>query len=119
MAYEIIGTDGAVLYVKISGVMSLADQKAMQTAGMGLIAQSGKVRVHVTLEGFQGWEKGVDWGDVDFLMAHGNDVERIAIVGDDRWKDQLFAYVGKGFRRTDIEFFPASSAKEAESWIHA
>lgn len=119
MAYELVRTEGAVLYIKISGVMKLADQESLQNTGMGLIAQGGKLRVHVTLENFQGWEKGVDWGDVDFLMAHGNDFAKIALVGDERWKEDLFAFVGKGLRTTEIEFFPASSAKEAENWIRA
>jgi hypothetical protein len=119
VAYEIIRMDGAVLYARISGVMKLADQQSLQTAGKGLIAQGKTVRVLVTLEDFQGWEKGVDWGDVDFLMAHGNEIEKIALVGDERWKDQLFAFVGKGLRTAEVEFFPPSSAMEADRWIHA
>jgi hypothetical protein len=119
VAYEIIRMDGAVLYVKISGVMRLADQTALQDAGLRLMAKGQKVRLHVTLEDFQGWEKGVDWGDVDFLMAHGNDITKIAIVGDERWKDQISAFVGKGLRSTEIQFFPHHSAMESESWIRA
>jgi hypothetical protein len=118
MAYEIVRIEGLVLYARITGVMKLADQEALQQAGMGLVAGGRKLRLHVTLESFQGWEKGVDWGDVDFLMAHGDDIARIAIVGDVRWQDQALAFVGKGFRATEIEFFPPSSAKEADEWIH-
>jgi len=119
MAQEIIRIDGDVAYVKISGVMKLADQEAFQTAAMKLIARGRKVRLLATLEDFRGWEKGVDWGDIGFLMAHGNDVAKMAIVGDERWKDEVFAFVGKGLRTTEIEFFPPSSSKEAESWILA
>jgi hypothetical protein len=119
VAYDIIRIDGAVLYVRISGVMRLADQSSLQDAGMKLMARGQKVRIHVTLEHFRGWEKGVDWGDVDFFLSHGNDVSKIALVGDERWKEQLFAFLGKGFRTTEIEMFPASSAEEAESWVHA
>lgn len=119
MAYEIIRIDGAVVYAKISGVMRLGDQEALQAAGKGLIAQGKKLRLHVTLEGFQGWEKGVDWGDLDFLMTHGNDIEKIALVGDPRWKEQLYAFVGKGLRTTEIEHFAPQSSVEAERWIRA
>lgn len=118
MAYEIMRINDAVLYVRISGIMKLADQQSLQTAGMDLIAQGKKVRLFVTLENFQGWEKGVDWGDVGFLIAHGNDIAKIAIVGDERWKDQVLAFVGKGYRTTEIEFFPSASLKEADRWIH-
>ncbi len=119
MAYEIIRVDGAVLYVGISGVMKLADQQSMQAAGMRLIAKGVKVRLLVTLEGFQGWEKGVDWGDIGFFMAHGDDVAKMAFVGDERWKDEVFAFVGKGLRTTEIEFFPPASLQEAERWVRA
>lgn len=119
MAHEVILIDGTTVYIKISGVMKLADQQSLQTAGMGLIAQGKKVRLLVTLENFQGWEKGVDWGDVGFLMAHGNDIAKIAVVGDERWKEQIFAFLGKGLRTTEIEFFRSSSMKEAESWVNA
>ncbi len=119
MAYEIIGIDGNLVRVKISGVMKLADQQSLQTAGMEQIAQGRKVRLLVTLLDFEGWERGVDWSDVGFFMAHGDDISKIAIVGDKRWKDQVFAFLGKGLRRTEIEFFPSSSSKEAENWIQA
>jgi hypothetical protein len=99
--------------------MKLADQQSLQSTGMELIAQDKKVRLLVTLENFRGWEQGVDWGDIGFLLAYGNDIAKIAFVGDERWKDLAFAFVGKGLRTTEIEFFPSSSSKEAERWIHA
>ncbi len=117
MACEIIGTDGAVLSIRISGIMKLSDQQSLQAAGMELMAKGGKLRLLIALVDFQGWEKGVDWGDVGFLMSHGDDITKMAIVGDEKWKDQVFAFVGKGFRKTEIEFFPSSSMKQAESWL--
>jgi len=99
--------------------MKLADQQSLQSTGMELIARDKKVRLLVTLENFRGWEQGVDWGDIGFLLAYGNDIAKIAFVGDERWKDLAFAFVGKGLRTTEIEFFPSSSSKEAERWIHA
>ncbi|NLI31834.1 MAG: STAS/SEC14 domain-containing protein [Deltaproteobacteria bacterium] len=119
MAYGITRIDDAVLHVTISGVMKLSDQQSLQTAGMELIAKGRKLRLLVTLVDFQGWEKGVDWGDVGFMIAHGDDIAKMAFVGDERWKDQVFAFVGKGFRTTEIEFFPSASMTAAESWIHA
>ncbi len=55
MAREIIRTDGAVLYARITGLMKLSDQEALQKAGVGLMAEGSKVRLHVTLEDFRGW----------------------------------------------------------------
>ncbi len=119
MAHEITRIDDAILYVRISGVMKLADEESLHTAGMQLITQGKKLRLLVTLENFQGLSIDEDWSNVGFLIAHGNDIVKIAFVGDDCWKDEVFAFVGKGLRTTEIEFFPANSAKEAENWIQA
>lgn len=117
MAYEIIKIEDAMVHLRISGIMQLRDQQALQNLGKKWIGEGRKVRLLVTLEDFEGWEKGMDWGDVDFLMVHGNDIAKMALVGDERWKDQMFAFVGKGLRTTEIEYFSPSSLKEAETWI--
>ena len=119
MACEIIRIDDAILYVRISGIMKLAEQQSLQTAGMELITQGGTAEAARHSLKLPGWEQGVDWGDIGFLLAYGNDIAKIACVGDERWKDLAFAFVGKGLRSTEIEFFPFSSSKEAESWMHA
>lgn len=119
MACEIIRIDGALMHVRISGIMEPADQESLQTVAASLIAQGLKVRLLATLDDFEGWRKGADWGDIAFFMTHGNDVARMAIVGDERWKDQVFAFVGKGLRDTEVEFFPFSSEGEAERWVRA
>ena len=99
--------------------MKLADQESIQSEGLKLMGQGGKARLLVTFENFQGWDKGSDWGDVGFQIAHGKDIERMAFVGDEKWKDDVFAFVGKGLRSTQIEFFSPSALKEADSWIRS
>ena len=119
MAYEIVQIDGAVVCVRLSGVIHLADQRAIQDIALELIEQGKEVRVLVITENFQGWDKGEDWSDVGFLLEHGDEIIKMAIVGDERWKDDAFLFVGKGLRATEIEFFPTSSLKDAEAWVRA
>jgi hypothetical protein len=82
-----------------------------------LIERGEKPRLLVIAENFEGWEKGEGWDDVGFLMDYGDAIVKIAIVGDERWKEQVFLFTGKGFRATKIEFFPPSSQEEAERWV--
>lgn len=117
MACEILRIDGEVVYIRLTGIMKATDQQLMQNAGKKLIDQGIKPRLLVTLDAFQGWEKGADWGDVGFMLTQGKNITKIALVGDERWKDDAFAFVGKGLRSTEIEFFSPSAAKVAESWI--
>jgi hypothetical protein len=97
----------------------LTDLKALQNIAGQVIARGSKVRLIAILEDFQGWEKGVDWSDIDFLVEHGNEVGKMAIVGDKNWKEEVLAFLGKGFRSTEIEFFTSDHLKEAESWVRA
>ena len=44
----------------------------------------GAVRLLIWLDEFEGWEPRDDWRDLSFYAKHGDAVERIAIVGDER-----------------------------------
>ncbi|MDD5411845.1 MAG: STAS/SEC14 domain-containing protein [Methylobacter sp.] len=119
MAYEILENDNEIIRVRISGVMRLADQKELQKVAGDLIDRGVKPRLLVMAENFEGWEKGEEWGDVGFLTGYGDSIVKMAIVGDERWKEQVLMFTGKGLRATEVEFFPTSSLKEAERWVRA
>ena len=119
MAYEILEIDNEIIRVRISGVMRLADQDELQKVASDLIDRGLKPRLLLMAENFEGWEKGEGWGDVGFLMDYGDSIVKMAIVGDERWKEQVFMFTGKGLRPTEIEFFPSSSSKEAELWVRS
>jgi stage II sporulation SpoAA-like protein len=57
------------------------------------------------LEAFGGWEWRADWGDVTFMTEHSKDMGKIAIVGDEKWKDDAFAFTAKGFRYRHRVFY--------------
>jgi SpoIIAA-like len=118
MTNEIIHKDDGVVHARISKLMTLADQRALEALAKKLIDAGQKVRLLVTLEAFEGWERNEAWGDdLRFMLEYGNEIARIAIVGDEQWKDQALMFVGKGFRGTEIEFFSPGSLKAAEEWI--
>jgi hypothetical protein len=117
MAHEIIDIDDSVIRIRFSGLMRFADQQALQRVASDLIAQGKQVRVLAEAKDFQGWERSDDWGDVGFLLEHGDDIVRMAIIGDERWKEEVFLFVGRGLRRTEIEFFTAEERAEAERWL--
>lgn len=119
MAHEIVRIDDTLISVRIRGAMRLADQQALQSLAGEMIAQGKKPRCLIVAEDFQGWDKRDDWNDIGFFMAHADDIEKMAIVGDERWKDDVFLFAGKGLRTTEVEFFPSSALKEAEAWVRA
>ena len=119
MAYKILAVDDGVISVRVTDLLRLADQEAVQTLITELIEKGKKPRLLVVIDHFQGWERNAKWDDVGFLVEYGDDIEKIAVVADERWKDQAFLFAGKGFRATEIEFFPLSALQEAEYWVRA
>jgi len=59
------------------------------------------------------------WDEVSFLPDYGNDVVKMAIVGDAKWKEQVFMFTAKGLRKTAIEYFAPTALAQAEAWIRA
>ncbi len=117
MAYEVLRADGDLVEVKLTGTMLRRDLDELQARIKPLIEQGMRIRLLAVLEDFLGWEKGADWGDTTFLSEHGDDLERMAIVGEARWRDDAYAFVGKGLRRTAIEYFPPSALDAARQWL--
>ena len=118
MAFSLIESRDDFLHVRVSGVMTLADQAALQDAARILIARGLKPRVLAVLAGFGGWAKGQDWGDVTFLSEHGDDIARMAIVGEERWRDDALMFVAKGLRATRIEYFTPENLEGAKLWVN-
>ena len=119
MPVEIIDASGKLLQIKVRGTLKKADYDRIIQIAKEAIAREGKVRALAIVEGFEGWERHEDWGDVSFMMEQGQNIEKMAIVGDEKWRDDAFAFTAKGFRPTAIEFFPASRLTEARVWLNA
>lgn len=81
------------------------------------IAQNAPVRLLILLDGFTGWDPGAPWNDLGFYMKHGDAIERIAIVGPNRWRSHMLMFAGAGLRRAPVKFFPLGTAAEARAWL--
>ena len=119
MAHDIIQADAdGVVHARISGMMTPDDQRGLEDLATRLIDAGQTLSLLVTLENFEGWTKDPAWADdLAFQASHGNDIARIAIVGDERWRDDACLYVGKGFRRTGVAFFTPDSLGAAKAWL--
>jgi len=117
MPVEIIDASRKLVQVKIRGVLTKADHERIIQIAKEAIAREGKIRALAILEGFEGWERHEEWGDVSFMIGQGQHIEKMAIVGDEKWRDDALAFTAKGFRPTAIEFFAASRLNEARIWL--
>ncbi|HEX7787821.1 MAG TPA: STAS/SEC14 domain-containing protein [Methylomirabilota bacterium] len=119
MPVEIGDASGKLVEVKIVGTLWKADYERLVELVRGAIAREGRIRALVVTERFQGWERGADWGDVSFVTEQGRAIEKMAIVGEERWREEVLGFTGKGLRPTAIEFFPPSQMIQARAWLSA
>jgi SpoIIAA-like len=114
---DILGSSDGVVTIRISGQLKKAEVDRAQAFAVAAITQWGRVKVLAFLVDFQGWEPSADWGDVRFVRDHGDNVERIAIVGHEDWRDLVYAFTGRGFRSTAIAYFVPSEEARARAWL--
>jgi hypothetical protein len=108
---------GNTYRLEISGVLS---REAFARAEDELkieLSHVGSARLLCVLTGFQGWETGGDWSNMAFYMRHGNAIERIAIVGDERWRDLTMMFASADLRRAPVQFFAGNSLAGARTWL--
>jgi len=55
---------------------------------------------------------------MSFLSEHGDDISRMAIVGEERWRDDALMFVAKGLRATGIEYFTPADLDRARAWLN-
>lgn len=46
-------------------------------------------------------------------------VHALAWVLDEKWKDPIFAFLAKGFRRAAVEYFLPADLAKARAWLEA
>jgi hypothetical protein len=103
--------------LRLSGTVLRSEFGNVQSATTGDIDAGVKPRILALLEDFEGWERGADWGDLEFLFSHSNEIAKIAIVGEPRWEREALAFAGAGFRNAPVKFFPTTQLSEARDWI--
>ena len=76
----------------------------------------GKVRWYFEMRDFEGWTLSAAWDDLKFDFKNLDKMERIAMVGDEKWEKYLTQLM-KPFTTADMKFFSMEEADEAKNWI--
>jgi hypothetical protein len=79
----------------------------------------GSVKLLFVLIGFEGWQSGDNWGDLTFYVAHGDAIERIAIVGPERWRGEALMFASAGLRKAPVMYFIPAATADARAWLAA
>ncbi len=104
----------------VSGRLGKLEFDRCQESLAAEIRRIGHVRLLFVLSQFEGWEQNPNWGDLSFYVAHGDSIDRIAIVGDERWRSETLMFASTDLRRAPVEFFSSQNAlAEARAWLAA
>ncbi|MGA2500075.1 MAG: STAS/SEC14 domain-containing protein [Tepidisphaeraceae bacterium] len=107
---------GKVLTVHVSGKLAKLDYERFVPAFERLVRQHGALRVLFDMTGFHGWKADALWEEIKFYIAHFADIERLAMVGEKKWQQEM-ATVCKGFTKATIRYFDRADAAEAREWL--
>jgi len=119
MPITVIDATGPIVSARISGTLARSEVGQMQATALEAIQRCGKISALFILDNFKGWKRGGDWGDITFMMEHDNDIVRIAVVGDEEWRDLIYAFLAKGFRQAAVEYFLPADLARARAWVEA
>lgn len=111
------GHESGILEVRVSGTLTPSLQAQAAGAVREAIGKHGNVRLLIVLENFDGWSRSDDWEKAPIHFEFDAHLERVAVVGDPRWKDDLLAFLGLPLRDVPFEYFAPDRAAEVRPWL--
>jgi len=105
-----------VLAFKMSGQLHDEDYKKFVPLVDNAIAKEGKIRLLAQFHDFHGWDLHALWDDIKFSTTHCTKIERIALVGDQKW-EKWMASVCKPFTMAKLRYFDAPQMDAAKAWL--
>ncbi len=81
-----------------------------------LLRLHGKPRMLFDMTGLHGWDAGAAWEDLKFDRKHFGDIERLAMVGDEKWQHGMEAFF-RPFTKATTRYFDRADTAAARQWL--
>lgn len=107
---------GKMLDVYLTGRLLKEDYETFVPVVERLVKQHGKIRVLVEMHDFHGWSAGALWEDTKFAVHHFRDIERLAVVGENKWQEGMSVFC-KPFTQAKVRFFDHTKVEAARAWL--
>ena len=107
---------GKMLAIHVSGKLEKADYEHLVPEFERLIGQHGKLRMLFDMSDFHGWDASAAWEDFKFGMKHFGDIDRLAMVGEERWQHGMAIFC-KPFTKAAVRYFDHADGAEARKWL--
>jgi len=106
-----------LVVLRVSGELGMDEYLQAQGDMEASIRQLGMIKALIFLDGFTGWERAEGWEDVSFVEKNDPFIEKMAIVGDEEWRDMAYTFTLKGLRPVPIEYFTPDAESAARQWL--
>ena len=106
-----------LVVLRVSGQLGIEEYQQAQADMEASIRKLGRVKALIFLDGFTGWEKAGGWEDVSFVEKNDPYIEKMALVGEEQWRDMAYTFTLKGLRPVPIEYFTPDQTSAARTWL--
>jgi hypothetical protein len=110
-------SSGRVIGFRLSGKLTDDDYKGFLPQLEEAIEEHGQIRLLWVLEDFHGWEPKAAWDDYKYGMKYKDDMERLAMVGENRWEEWMTKLAKPFMRGVEIKYYDHSQIQEAWGWL--
>jgi len=107
---------GKMLEVQVSNKLTATDYDIFVPEFERLIKLHGKISVLFDMVNFHGWEVAALWDDIKFDVKHFSDIDRLAMVGDQKWEKGMSAFC-EPFTSAKIKYFDRKDFDQARAWL--
>ena len=109
--------DSGVHVVRIRGLITDDTFKRLRDQAAKQLATVRSVKGLIVLEGFEGWGKGQAAGNLDLMLRYDAQMEKLAVVGDQKWREEFLMFLGAGYRHAKVRFFATEELQKARDWL--
>lgn len=97
----------------VTGQLGKDEYDKIQSEIESIINKVGRIRILVVLEDFKGWQSAKGWEQSDTETID-HYIVKMAIVGDEKWRDLVTVFTLKGLRPVPIEYFASNQLEFAQ-----
>ena len=108
--------DDKLLEVSLTGKLTKEDYEQFVAVADRLIRQHGKLHLLVEMRDFEGCTAGALWEDTKFVLTHFRDIDRLAVVGEEKWQKGLEPFF-RSFTDAEVRYFSNADAPAARYWV--
>ena len=101
----------------VDGILTFDDLKKLENKGRQDFKLEVDIKLLILAQNFSGWGKEGNWGDLTFFYEVDPKIDKIAIITQGKWKDEMLMFLNAGRRQAEVKFFFEDEEDDARDWL--